>query len=289
MLPDSLQLNPPPPIVVFDSGVGGLAVLEALIESRPDLRYVYVADTAWMPYGSKDTGVISHRLELLQRQVETLTRAQQWVLACNTASACLPQLYRETASGEAPQSWDKRWLGILRPTVEEAARWSSLQTGPNPVKVALMATESTVRSQRYNALFQAHADNIHFQAFACPGLAEAVEGRPGYSVEQSLSQLMPGLLSHDPDLLILACTHYLHIEEAIRGYLPPKLTVMNPATVIAEALQPSLPTATSIRPKKLPSQWLRVLTTANPESFQEQSGALPLKNLPPLKAELLSL
>lgn len=285
----SLQLNPPPPIVVFDSGVGGLAVLEALIQKRPDLRYIYVADTDWMPYGAKDTGVISHRLELLHRHVNERAKAEQWILACNTASACLPQLYRETAEGEPPKEWDKRWLGILRPTVDEAARWCSLQHTSQPIKVALVATESTVRSQRYDALFHAHADNIHFKAFACPGLAEAIEGKGTEPVATALDRCIVPVINWQPTLLILACTHYLHIEPQIRERLPGGLTLLNPATIIVESLQPSLPRAISIRPKKLPSQWLQVLVTGDPQAFERQCDLLAFSHLPNLKAEQIVL
>jgi glutamate racemase len=282
--------KPPAPVLVFDSGVGGLAVLQRLIKRRPDLRYIYLADTEWMPYGLKASEVISKRLERLHALVQETFDAKLWLMACNTASSALPFLLKPE---DNPQGYiyGQHWLDLIRPTVEKTLAEAALLTQPS-VKVALMATASTVKSGRYPLMLQEYgaqlsAHPLELICFACPGLAEAVEGKQGATVAELLAQLMPAIVESQPDILILACTHYLHIEAAIQAYLPPQVLILNPAQAIVEASLPFLPKPAAIIRKQFPSSWLRYVVTSQPEAFYAQIQRLPNLQLPLHLPELL--
>jgi glutamate racemase len=282
--------KPPSPVVVFDSGVGGLSVLQELLKRRPDLRYIYLADTEWMPYGLKASEVISKRLERLHALAEESFNAKLWLMACNTASSALPLLLKPE---DNPQGYiyGEHWLDLLRPTVEKTLGEAALLQKPK-VNVALMATASTVKSGRYPAMLQEYSKQLaaypmELHCFACPGLAEAVEGKPGSTVEELLARLMPAIVDSQPDILILACTHYLHIEPAIAAYLPPQVRILNPAQAIVEASLPFLPKPAAIVRKQFPPSWLRYVVTSQPEAFYTQMCSLPRLQLPMHLPELL--
>jgi glutamate racemase len=285
--------------VVFDSGVGGLVLLAELIRLRPDLRFLYVADTAWMPYGTKASELISKRLEQLHARIYQAYGASMWVMACNTASSALPYLLNE-ADNPYGFVYGYHWIDLIGPTVKAALQQAeelqakTIRASGSFIpryRVALLATESTVQSQRYPEVLAQHpeAPLIELACFACPGLAQAVEGRPGPGVEGLMPDLMAPVLAWQPDVVILACTHYLHIEASFRQWLPAPIVLLNPAQAVATAALPFLTRLPGLMPKHIKPEWVRYLVTQDPEAFTRQMKQLPALALPYHEAQWLEV
>lgn len=292
------------PVVVFDSGVGGLSLLKELVALRPDCRYLYLADTAWMPYGTKAPEVIGRRVEQLYRQVKQELSPTLWVLACNTASAALPfnppGLQPLIVDAEQSLRYGQNFIDIIRPTLEmvTAAYPANAPTQPQnqppeKPKVALLATASTVQSGRYQALLDRFEHGLELRCFACPGLAEAVEGKESalnHPLPILLDKLLAPVAAWQPEAVILACTHYLHIEAPIAAYFKAHLTgpkparLINPATAAAKAALSYLPSQAFARPK---APNITYYVTQNPEGFYATMQGLPLGNLPIAMPRLL--
>lgn len=202
-------MNPHPdqPIGVFDSGVGGLTVLDAIARRIPSENLLYLGDTARVPYGTRSaetivrysTRVASH---LYERGIKAL------VIACNTATThALPTLEAAGAKAGIPV------IGVLGPGVEEAAR--TTLSG----HVGVIGTEGTIRSGRYQRELESRG--IQATGLACPlfvSLAE--EGWTEGEVAQLVAQRYLGPLRGGPDTLVLGCTHYPLLRGVISAALP---------------------------------------------------------------------
>ena len=142
------------PIGIFDSGMGGLTVMRALMAQLPHERFIYLGDTARLPYGTKSGDTVSRYAvqaagALMRRQVKLI------VVACNTASAvALPAL--EAALAPVPV------IGVVEPGAEAAVGVAS--HGP----IAVLATESTVRGGAYVRAIQARSRDVVIIQQACP-------------------------------------------------------------------------------------------------------------------------
>jgi glutamate racemase len=266
-------------------------VLERLIQLRPDLRYLYVADTDWMPYGTKASEVIGLRLETLHRLVKRLYGANLWVMGCNTASAALPWL--EQRDPNRTLQYGKEFVDLIRPTLQSL--FLNLPEDSPEIRVALLATPSTVQTARYEAALRQYPHQFEFCSFACPSLAEAVEGKlvsegdPLFFFSRVLEHCLTPVRSWQPHWVILACTHYLHIQPQIQAFLGEGPQLINPAQAVAEAALPFLPKSRGFTPKSYPKHWLQVLTTSEPEAFDATLARLPLRLAPYPKAELLTV
>lgn len=216
------------PIGVFDSGVGGLTVLQALRRRMPGQDFIYVGDTARVPYGRKPREMV----EQFAREIARFLVRQDVsgiVIACNTASAAaLPQL-----SDELPVPvW-----GVIEPGVEAARR-----AAPNG-RIGIIATAGTIRAAAYQRKFE--AQGIEVWAQACPMFVHLVEEGLADSPEAEL--LARHYLETRPELdaLILACTHYPLLKPVISRVLGAQVHLVDSAEVTAEvvghAVSPTTP------------------------------------------------
>jgi glutamate racemase len=196
-------------IGIFDSGVGGLTVQKAIIERLPGLDTVYLGDTARVPYGTKSPEVVTqYSLRngrfLLSRDIALL------VVACNTASAvALPAM---RAALGVPV------LGVVEPGARAVAAAS--RSG----RIGVVGTESTVASGAYQAAIRAARSDAEVFARACPlfvPLAEEGWTEPGDEVVRAVARryLRP-LAEARIDALVLGCTHYPLLRDAIAAELP---------------------------------------------------------------------
>jgi glutamate racemase len=207
------------PIGVFDSGVGGLTVLQALRRKLPGRDFVYVGDTARVPYGRKPPEMVETFAGqitdfLIHQGVEAV------VIACNTASAAsLPQL----AARVAVPVW-----GVIDPGVDAARRWS--RSG----HVGVIATNGTIRSGVYQRKLE--AAGLTVWARACPMFVHLVEEGLAESAEAEL--LASHYLADRPgiDTLILGCTHYPLLRAVIRKVVGPSVRLVESSEVTAEAV-----------------------------------------------------
>lgn len=215
------------PIGVFDSGVGGLTVLRALRQHMPNEQFIYLGDTARLPYGTKSAETIQrYSLQaaafLVSRGIKCL------VIACNTASAtALDALRRQYTSLPI--------IGVVEPGAEAGCGTSA--SG----RIAVIATESTVQGGAYQrAIKQLRAD-AQVTARACPLFVPlAEEGwTSGPIVEAIARRYLDDLFEapNAPDTLLLGCTHFPVLRNALRQVVGSAVTIVDSAETTAVALK----------------------------------------------------
>lgn len=210
-------------IGVFDSGVGGLTVLKALMERLPLESTVYLGDTARVPYGTKSGEVVT-RYSLANAQALLEYDIKALVVACNTASAvALPAL---EAALPIPV------IGVIIPGAQAAAKVT--KTG----KVAVIGTPGTISSGAYQAALTATSPSMEVHTRACPLFVPlAEEGWTEGPVPRLVAEKYLGgdFLAH-VDTLVLGCTHYPLLAEIIQDVVGPKVTLVDSAKATAERL-----------------------------------------------------
>ena len=223
-------------IGIFDSGLGGLTVLDAAAARLPGVPFVYFGDNANAPYGVRDASDI---FELTVAGAGRLFDAgcDLVILACNTASAVALRRMQET--------WvppDKRVLGIFVPLIEALTerRWGD-DSPPREVAirhVALFATPATVASRAFQRELALRAIGVDVEAQSCGGLVDAIEDGDLTLAEalarshvEALKRKMPS-----PEAAVLGCTHYPIVEEAFREALGSEVKVYGQADLVAESL-----------------------------------------------------
>ncbi len=212
-------------IGVFDSGVGGLTVLRALRQRLPGAQYLYLGDTARLPYGSKSQATVA-RYAVQSARFLVEQGAGYLVIACNTASAlALPEL---RAAASVPV------LGVIE-TGADAARARS-RTGD----VCVLATAATVASHAYARALEKRG--LRAMEKACPLLVPLVEeGWTAHPVTREVLAIYLDELQADartadlrPDTLVLGCTHYPLLRDELTLLVPPGTAVIDSAEVTAE-------------------------------------------------------
>jgi glutamate racemase len=231
-------------IGVFDSGHGGLTVLQALERHLPRQQFVYLGDHGHAPYGNREPDEI-YRLTL--DAIESLFRlgCPLVVMACNTAAA--------TGLRRLQQTWlperhpNKRVLGVLVPMVEAitGVPWmADIRAGQRQGKartVAIFATRHTVTSGAYLHEIGKRAPEIKVVQQACPVLVELIERAApapviARAVRRYTALLMRRLNGSPPDAVILGCTHYPLIADVFAAHLPPGVEVLSQPDITARSL-----------------------------------------------------
>jgi len=211
------------PIGVFDSGLGGLSVLKEIHQLLPDENLIYVADSAHAPYGDKTAAYVRERSQqITEFLLNQGTKAI--VIACNTATAEAAELLRSIS--------DIPVIG-LEPAVKPATQLSK-----NGV-IGVLATQRTINSERLLGLTERYAQDKKVLAQACPGLVEQVEAYELSSAKtiSLLEQYIHPLLDQGVDALILGCTHYPFLLEAIRTIVGNDIEVLETGKPVALQLQ----------------------------------------------------
>jgi len=269
------------PVGVFDSGVGGLTVLRALARALPGEDFVYLGDTARLPYGTKSAESIRrYALQaaalLRERGVKCL------VVACNTASAvALDDLAAEFAPVPV--------LGVVEPGA--AAACAATRTG----RIAVVATEGTVRGGAYQSAIRRRLPDATVAARACPlFVALAEEGwTEGPVVEAVIHRYLDELFSEGaaahPDTLVLGCTHFPVLAPAIRRAVGAGVAIVDSAATTAAALVEVLEAAGLRRPATQPGGRVRLLATDSAERFARVGGTFLGRPLAPADVEVVDL
>ncbi|ETA51588.1 glutamate racemase [Ponticoccus alexandrii] len=221
---------------IFDSGLGGLTVLDAVSKRLPDVPFVYFGDNRHAPYGVRDADDI---YRLTTAAVERLWAAgcDLVILACNTASAAALRRMQE--------SWvprDKRVLGVFVPLIEALTerQWGD-NSPPREVAVkhvALFATPATVSSRAFQRELAFRAIGVDVEAQACGGLVDAIEEGDMILAEALVRSHVDALkrkLPH-PEAAILGCTHYPLMDEIFQDALGPEVSVYSQANLVAASL-----------------------------------------------------
>lgn len=219
-----MRHRPHSPIGVFDSGVGGLTVLKALVERLPHESTVYLGDTARVPYGTKSPDVVT-RYSLKNAELLLEHDIKLLVVACNTASSvALPELARALP---VPV------LGVIEPGARAAAR--ATRSG----RVGVIGTQGTIASGAYQrALLQARPDITAFTR-ACPLFVPlAEEGwTQGEVPELVAREYLAPLGAQGIDTLVLGCTHYPLLAEVIGRAVGPEVVLVDSAHATAERVE----------------------------------------------------
>lgn len=210
-------------IAVFDSGVGGLTVLKALKERWPGENFLYLADTARLPYGSKSLNTIHRYAEqnirhLLSHQVKAI------VVACNSAS---------TAILEEPLPCPVPLLNVVLPGARKAVQSSVTK------RIGVLGTRATVLSQAYARAIHELTPTADVFQQPCPLLVPLVE--EGW-VDDPVTNLIvyryvAGLLKNQVDTLILGCTHYPALRKSIQNAVGPGVTLVDSSQGLIEDLE----------------------------------------------------
>jgi glutamate racemase len=221
---------------IFDSGLGGLTVLDAAQKRLPDVPFVYMADSEHAPYGVRTADNI---YDLTTASVQRLFDAgcALVILACNTASAAALRKMQEHWVPE-----DKRVLGVFVPLIEALTerQWGD-NSPPREVAVkhvALFATPATVASRAFQRELAFRAIGVDVEAQACGGVVDAIEDGDMILAEalvrshvDALTRKMP-----NPDAAILGCTHYPLMHETFQSALGEDAKVYSQASLVADSL-----------------------------------------------------
>lgn len=208
---------------VFDSGLGGISVLKEIRLRMPSASLAYVADSAWVPYGSRGEGFIRQRARaladfLVEHGVEII------VVACNTATAAAVPTLRQS-------------LRIPVVGMEPAVKPATAATRNGVVGV--LATVGTLQSARFAALLDQFGSDIEVLTRACPGLVEQVEAGDlgGPRTRALVEQYVLPLVQGGADTLVLGCTHFPFLRPLIEATAGPGVKVIDTGEAVARRVE----------------------------------------------------
>jgi len=211
---------------VFDSGVGGLSVLRALLAELPGVRFVYVADSAYAPYGERTVAEVTDRSQRITAWLRDTHHIDALVVACNTATALAIDSLRTTHS-------DLPIVGV-EPALKPAAATSRTR------HIGVLATRGTLNSERFarlrSQLDSTASSAVHFICQPCDGLADAIE-RGDLQAQQALCkryvQSLRDEAPGDMDTVVLGCTHYPFAANVLTQLLGPEVALVDTGEAVA--------------------------------------------------------
>jgi len=250
------------PIGIFDSGYGGLTILEKMRNRLPEYDYVYLGDNARTPYGNRSFEVV---YEFTLQAVKWLFKQNcpLVILACNTASA---KALRTIQQKDLPQlDFQRRVLGVIRPTVENIGQITKTR------HVGILGTIGTITSNSYTLEIKKLYPDIIVESEACPMWVPLVENneydKPG--ADYFIQQHVNNILARDPliDTIVLACTHYPLLKKKIRAFLPESIHVVAQGKLAAESLEDYLHRHPEMEARCSKNATCRFYTTESEQPF----------------------
>lgn len=255
------------PIGVFDSGVGGLSVLQALRQELPQGHFIYLADSGHAPYGERGDDFVRQRTLAVASWLRARHRISALVVACNTATAAALEPLR-AALPELPA------IGV-EPALKPAALGS--RTG----HVGVLATRGTVESARFERLRRAQPPGTRFAVQACDGLARAIEQSaagplPAATSAAEIEALCArytgamgrfGLQAGEIDTLVLGCTHYVFARDVLRALVGPQVRLIDTGAAVARQTRRVLAQAGALPSGEAPGL-VTLCATGQPATLQ---------------------
>jgi glutamate racemase len=219
------------PIGFFDSGYGGITILEDVKKVLPNYDYLYLGDNARAPYGNRSFDVV---YEYTWQSVKELFKrgCNLVIVACNTSSAKALRNIQQINLKDYP---NKRVLGVIRPSAEVIGDYSRTNT------IGILATEGTVKSESYILEIVKFFPEIQIYQHACPLWVPLIESNDFNSAEgmalikRDITELLQK--SQKIDSIILGCTHYPIIKMIIEKFVPKGINVISQGPIIAEKLK----------------------------------------------------
>lgn len=262
------------PIGVFDSGYGGLTILNEIRRQLPQYDYIYLGDNARTPYGTRSFEVVyQYTLECVEKLFGL--GCNLVILACNTASA---KALRTIQQKDLPLiDSTRRVLGVIRPTVE---RLDSLTSSKH---VGLLATPGTVQSNSYPIEIHKINPNIKVSSVACPMWVPLIENNEHlskgaeYFVEKNLNELLQS--DELTDTIILGCTHYPLLIPVLKKFIPSHIQLISQGTLVAESLDDYLKRHPEMEIRCSKNGSCSYMTTESAEKFNSSASIFLNENV----------
>jgi glutamate racemase len=255
--------GPPPrerPIAVFDSGVGGLTVLQELLVELPHEDFLYLGDTARFPYGERSASELE-RFALEISELLLARRAKLLVVACNAASSAALDRLRERMLST---TLGVEVVGVIEPESRIAAERSKNR------RIGLLATTATVTSGAYERAVARFAPDVTLVSVACPDLAPIIQQGfpPNHRVVETVRTYCAPLREAGVDTVILGCTHYPLLAPMLQRILGPQVSLISSGRSLAASVGRSLTLGGLANPSEDEGAY-RFLCTGDVHAFRE--------------------
>lgn len=255
------------PIGVFDSGYGGLTILDKIRELMPEYDYLYLGDSARCPYGTRSFEVVyEFTLQAVNKLFEM--GCPLIILACNTASAKALRTIQQVNLPHIDPS--RRVLGVIRPTVERISELTQSR------HVGILATAGTIKSESYPLEIHKLFPDITVTGEACPLWVPLVENNEYHSegADYFVRQHINRLLEKDPmiDTILLGCTHYPLLFDKIRQFTPEHIRIIAQGEYVAQSLRDYLNRHPEMEVRCNKTGNCRFLTTESENKFEESAS-----------------
>jgi glutamate racemase len=216
------------PIGIFDSGIGGLTITQAIVKQLPTENIIYFGDTAHLPYGDKSTSAIqAYTIKITDLLLQQ--NCKMILIACNSASTAAYDLIKEYVANKAII------MNVIDPLIHHLR-----DTHANK-RLGLIGTRQTINSKIYQKKIEGLNCGISLTSLATNLLASAIEE---FGNHKAIDGLLSEYLSHatlsNLDALILACTHYPVVKHKIQAYFNHQLEVIDPSDIVAQAVKKRL-------------------------------------------------
>lgn len=234
-------------IGVLDSGIGGLSVWRELMKVLPEEEYLYVADSGYCPYGPREKSYIRERVSKISAYLID-NNAEIIVVACNTATAAAIDYLRS--------NYSLPFVG-MEPAVKPAALESKSGV------IGVLATMGTFRGELYLSTLHKFASNVKVIEQIGSGLVELVECGKTETPEAValLKEYLDPMIKEGADCLVLGCTHYPFLINAIRKVAGDKMKIINPAPAIAMRTKDILAKRRGCERTNAPTGCTKIVTT----------------------------
>lgn len=256
-------------IGVFDSGVGGLAVVKQLMDHFPNEQIFYLADSMNLPYGNKTAKQVE---ELCVPNIQFLVKnpLKMVIIACNTAWA--------NACNSLINQFNIPIFDVISPTVKAAVNQTKNK------RIALLATESTIDSKVYDQLIKETLSGAEIISIACPLLVPAVEENmlEHKIIKMLLEQYLKPLENANVDTVIIGCTHYSLLKQLIRDALPKFIALVDSSDCVINNAKNYLRENDLFAPTKSKESDF-FFVTGSPEKFNRVSSALLKQKIQSIK------
>ena len=253
-------LNANDAIGVFDSGVGGLSVVQHILELLPNETINYVADSAYAPYGLKEASFIRARAEkicefLISQNVKAI------VVACNTATAAAIQELRARFT-----------IPIIG--MEPAVKPAAIHT--DSCVIGILATESTLCSHQFDSLIKRFGSHVKVVSQAGHGLVELIEKgqRDSAETQQLLANYLHPMLEQGADILVLGCTHYPFLKTPITAIVDGKMKIIDTGFAVARHLRNRLTELKLLANTVVPNPAIKIWTSGDPAGQRQVIEAI---------------
>lgn len=255
------------PIGVFDSGYGGLTILDKIRKQMPTYDYIYLGDNARTPYGPRSFEIVyEFTLQAVKKLFEL--GCPLIILACNTASAKALRTIQQVNLPSIDPT--RRVLGVIRPTAE------CIGTLTHSRHVGILATSGTIKSQSYILEIKKLFPDISIMGEACPMWVPLVENNEYQSegADYFVQKHINNLLEKDPliDTFILGCTHYPLLIDKIKRFTPPHIQIVAQGEYVAHSLQDYLQRHPEMDNRCTKGGTCHFLTTESSDKFQESAS-----------------